>query len=164
MAGRTDRFLSELEASFEASLARDEDFAARDLARSFRNDENLVDVLTRCGGVTAELTDGTRLPVVEVGTDHVVAGTDADVIMRLERAIFYPGESVDEPVSTSISWLSVLRTWAGEAREVQVRVHNKVVAGSLVVAARDFLRIENRGGVVLLPHEAVTYVRSCPED
>ena len=164
MAGRTDRFLSELEASFEASLARDEDLAASDLARSFRNDETLVDILARCGGATVQLTDGTRLPIVEVGSDHVVAGAEADVLVRFEQAIMHLGDSDREPVCTQASWLSVLRGWAAEIRKVQVRAHDGVVAGRLVVAARDFLRVENGAGAVLLPHEVVTYVRSCPED
>ena len=162
MAGRTDGFLSELEASFEASLARDEDVAASDLARSFRNDESLSEVLARCGGSSVELSDGTRLPVVEVGADYVLAGAIADVVVKHGGAVFHPGGS-NGTAHTEASWLSVLRGWAAEGRKVQVRAHERVFTGSLAVAGRDFLRIENSTGAVLLPHEAVTYVRSCPE-
>jgi hypothetical protein len=164
MAGRTDGFLSDLEASFEASLARDEDVAASDLARSFRNDESLSEVLARCDGASLELSDGTRLPVVEVGPDYVVAGANADVLVHHDRALFHPGDHDGGATRTESSWLSVLRGWAADGRRVQVRAHEGVFGGSLVVVGRDFLRIENSTGAVLLPHGAVTYVRSCPED
>ena len=164
MAERTDGFLSELEASFEASLARDEDVAASDLARSFRNDESLSEVLARCVGTSVELSEGMRLPVVEIGSDYVIAGVMADVLVHHDRALFHPADHGDGTAHTESSWLSVLRGWAAEDRKVQVRAHGTVVGGSLAVVGRDFLRIENSTGAVLVPHGAVTYIRSCPED
>ena len=164
MSGRTGRFLSELEASFDASLAREEEAAAGDLARSFRNDERLHSILTRTDATHLETEDGTLLPLVEVGTDYALAGLEGDVLVRIERALFTMGVRGRRPKGTELTWLIVVRDWAAEGRKVQVRALERSIEGFLSAAARDFLTVEGTHGSMFIPHAAIRYLRSCPGD
>ncbi|MGH2755153.1 MAG: hypothetical protein ACRDLB_12060 [Actinomycetota bacterium] len=164
MAGRTNGFLTELEASFDAAVARDENIAADDLARSFRQDERLTEILSRGGARFVDLGHGARLPVVEVGADYALAGTTAPILVHVATAIFHPATDGGPPRTSSATWLEVLRTWAIERRKVQVTALGRTMTGILAEAARDHLTVDTDGGPALIPHAVVAAVRSCPGD
>ena len=164
MSGRTGRFLSELEASFDASLAREEEEAAGDLARSFRNDEEIHSVLARSDASHLQTEDGRLLPLVEVGSDYAIAGLQGDFLVHLETAIFTTGGRGHRPRRTDLTWLAVARSWAAEGRKVQVRTLQSLIEGFLIAAARDFVTVERARRSVFVPHAAIRYLRSCPED
>ena len=163
MAGRASGFLHELEASFDASIAREEDIAANDLARALRNVQALRDVLLRSSGCDVRLEDGTTLPLAALGRTTLVSGT-GEVLVRFERAVFVLHEPSSPPAVDEHTWLRVARSLAADRVKVQVRVHDRTLEGWLQTVARDFLTLEDARGATLVPHGSISYLRSCPGD
>jgi hypothetical protein len=163
MAGYSRGFLSDLEASFDASVDREEQVAAADLARALRNDQRLHDVLARGRGCSVRLEEGATVPLIEIGSDYAIGGREDEVLVRSERAVFVIESTGSRPAVTDGTWLQTAREWADRRVKVQVRALGDVYEGTLTVAARDFVIIEGDRGKTIVPHGSIRYLRSCPE-
>lgn len=158
MADGTTRFLTDLEARFEGSLAREESEAADELARSLRADQKIYDAIVTWRG--ARLIDGPQDPVASVAPDHLVLGDPATCVVRLESAVL--NRLSDEkiaPIRRSDAPLCVsLRPWARRLSRVNVTCWTGSWTGSLVAATPDHVTIE-ASTEMLIPYEAIRWVR-----
>ena len=76
--------LRELDARFDATLAREEDEAAADLALSLQQDVALK--ITLGGkGWRMRLPEGSTQPVRSVGNDYAICGSRAEALVPLDR-------------------------------------------------------------------------------
>jgi hypothetical protein len=149
-----DRLIASLDASFDASVARQEDEAASDLAFSLLQGRSFIEAL-RGRSLALCLPEGGRAPVVALGRDYVVGG---GMVVPLLRSVLVAG-SREPPSAREDSLLEVLRRWARAGREVEVSTASGTFAGTLVCAAEDHLELRSGRGQVLLGRRAVEWVR-----
>ena len=158
MADRNlDGLFESLGAQFEASAARAEEQAADDLAFSLLQDRRLADVLARSDAAMAHLPSGTTAPVLAIGEDFVIAGRPSWLV-PLSRASFTPAPSGPRPRRLELDSISFLRGWARSAATVEVTADCWRGAGKLVSVGLDYLRLECRGGPILVPASAIETV------
>lgn len=153
----TVEWVGEMEASFDAAVARDEDIAAADLAFSLRQDVDVREAVRRSGTAWALLEpDGARPPVDEVGLDYVRAGA---LLVRSTAATLrsVPGSS---PRSTDATLLEVLGDLCRRGAGVTVNG----TSGRLVRVAKEHLGIGREGTETIVGLAAVTSVRLDDED
>lgn len=150
--------LAGLNESFEAAVAREEEIAASDLARSFRRGADLGERLRRGGEVTL-IEDGVRVPVAGIGGDYFTCGDPAVLVGRLDRNLLAVA-SVGRAPSRPADALRAVGDWA--AREEQVRVGTAgegVYEGRLLHARADHLVLRTPLEELVLPMGIVKSIR-----
>jgi hypothetical protein len=149
-----------LEASFSASLRREESLEADGLARSLLNDLDLGRAAARLAGPHIVLADGRTATLTEVALDHLVATSPRPICVPLERAVVRgvepsnAGSSSDESRARRSHQLLVgrLREWAGNALRVKVVTETAGIhEGRLVRATTDHIALTHAGYEVILP-------------
>lgn len=163
VADRIDRLLSDLEASFEGSVARDESLVASDLALSLRQDVRIFDRISSWGG--AHLMSGTPETIAAVARDYLVVGDPATSLVPFAAAVLVPASRADSiPVRRSDDTLmTALKPWVRAGRRVRVLTPDERVEGRLLAATPDHILIAQRTEV-LIPYDSVRRVSLCPED
>jgi hypothetical protein len=154
-----DKLLAELEATFEASVAREEEVAATDLGFALAQTNRLCDVLPRLQQGVVLVAEGVTLAVVQVGTDYVV--TDPPVrLVPLGRTLLRAAESVPPPAGSDSSFLLVLRRIARQRALVEIDLSNgHRRSGLLLSAGEDFLTLREPSGQVFLALPLVAAIR-----
>ncbi len=154
----TERFLSDLELSFEAELAREDHAAATDLALSLLQDESLPGAVAQ--GAAAVRVDGQRVAVSEVGPDYVAAGPP-DVLVPLRHAVVeVRPDRRGAPVRTRGDLLTRLRRLVRDgASVIVVTREGSRYGGRLAAAARDHLRVVEDERTTLIPLAQIHHVK-----
>ncbi len=153
---RKTRWLETLEASFEASLARDEEVAARDLAFSLAQDRDLGLAAQRMDGCALLLEGGAALQVTEIGLDYLRADT---VVAPLGRAIVRAAPEAPAPVRAERKLLELLNGACRSGALVEVRTSQASFTGRLETVGRDHLGLAGSAGAVLIALGRVLEVR-----
>lgn len=162
MADGIARLLSDLEASFDGSVARDESRVASDLALSLRQDVRIFDRISSWGG--AHLMSGPPETVTMVARDHLVVGDPPTSFVPLTAAVLVPAhrpESVEVRRSDD-TLMMALKPWVRAGRRVRVVTPVERVEGRLVAATPDHILIVQRTET-LIPYDSVRRVSLCPE-
>jgi hypothetical protein len=155
-----ERLITGLEASFDASIARQEEEAADDLAFGLLQDRSLVQALSGARSLDAWLPGGSAAPVVCLGADHVVAGERADVVIPLASLVVTSSDAAGTPeVRADETLLEVLRGWARLRAVVEVVTRVGAVRGRLIRATTDHLELQRRAQRFFVGHEVVEHVR-----
>ncbi|HYI44844.1 MAG TPA: hypothetical protein VE174_05195 [Actinomycetota bacterium] len=159
MGSGFDRLFDELDAGFEAAIAREEEDAANDLARALRQDGNLRTAIER-GSWRLKLDDGLIAVVTEVGTDYVVASdTRFGWLVPLSRAFLYSDPDSSFPRSFNRSLIESLRAHARAGARVEILSDLGPVTGRLIGAAVDHVRLVTSKRDVLIAARTIRGVR-----
>jgi len=154
---RSDPVLENLAASFEGSIAYEEDLAAEDLTRSLLNGRTYGDVVADRGPWDLVLSDRRRLPVTEIGADYVAAHGVALVLCRYGARPLVRGSSTP-PTSAQKTFAMVLREWSRSGQKVGVTSGDATWEGSVVSASPDHLLLLSNGREVLLTPTMIDHV------
>lgn len=166
--------ISDIEASLVATLRREEESTANDLARSFVNDLDLTRAVRGLAMTELLLVDGGVAAVLEVGADHFlgegrnpacVPFSYATLRGRLAKpAEKWPDEDPPPSVSSDVTLLERLREWAD--RGVSVRVTTgpgTAQEGTLVRATPDHLAVQRMGREICVAWAVVREVKALEE-
>lgn len=161
---RLESLFAGLDASFDASVAREEDEAASDLAFSLLQGRRLHDVLTRSGAFDFLLGDGSSIAAGTLGADYV-AGGRPPIVVPLARAAYEHSKSPQPgPRVEAETLLELLRRWARDGAEVVVASSCGRFSGTIVHAGNDHVAILAGSREILLGLDAVHYFRLVRED
>jgi hypothetical protein len=156
---RLHRLFSTLEASFDAALTAEEDEAARDLALSLRQGRDLRDLLRRSGPLALLTEGGGSSPVRALGQDFLVAGYDADLLVKFESAVLAQGTGTP-PEQCEESWLETLREGARRSRVATVLLSlGGSYRGALTAVGPDHLAITTTMGELVIGLGAISSIR-----
>jgi hypothetical protein len=160
---QVEGLLTSLEASFDASIDREEQEAASDLAFSLAQGQPFADVLARSGAMGVRLPGGRTAPIAVIGRDYVASAVPATLI-PLERVIAVTIESGSAPVSRGDSLVERLRDWARRGTAVEIATQAGSFTGRLALVGPDHVRLDRKPGIVAVALEAVESVRSLREE
>lgn len=150
-----DRWLSSLNATFEAAVEREEEQAAGDLAFSFLQDLDQVETLRRGKAAALKLAGGANLPVARVGRDYVAAGTPPNLIVPLTFAVIGVGPSGPAPESADDSLLLLLRRAARLGTYARIATSEGDWQGRLVKAGVDHVILNVSGQSLVIGNGAM---------
>jgi hypothetical protein len=154
-----DGLFSELEATFEASVAREEEAAATDLGFALAQTNALRDVLPRLPHAAVLLEEGIATRLTEIGTDYVATSAPARLV-PIGEAMIRASDSGTPPSSTEASLLLTLRRLARRRASIEVDCGKESRrAGQLVSAGEDYLSLQDRFGLVFIPLKLVSAIR-----
>lgn len=161
MADGVARLFSDLEASFEGSVARDESRAATDLALSLRQDLRIYDRVSSWG---AAVVKGSPQRVSEVALDHVVMGDPPQALVPLEAAVLMPADARGEASirRSDQTLVRALKPWVKAARRVRVATSEGRSEGRIVAATPDHILIAHRTQM-LIPYASIRRISLFPE-
>ena len=159
MDGSLENLLAGLESSFDAALARDEEIAAADLARSLDRGAELRHRLVRARGVVLLLSSETRLPVANVGADYCACGDPPFLLAPLHNATFALGRAGLPPSDAPAMLKQALGRWADRSAAVEIATPAGRRAGRLVQASADHVLLETRDQRIVVPMATVGSVR-----
>lgn len=154
-----DRWLSSLNATFEAAVEREEEQAAGDLAFSFLQDLGQVETLRRGKAAALALAGGASLPVARVGRDYVAAGTPPNLIVPLTFAVILVGPSGPAPEIADDGLLLLLRRAARLGTYAQVATSEGEWQGRIVKAAVDHLIVNASGQSLVIGNGSLRSIR-----
>ncbi|MFN2488804.1 MAG: hypothetical protein ABR529_03510 [Actinomycetota bacterium] len=156
---RLDRIVASLDASFDASIAREEDEAASDLAFSLLQDRSVVEAFRGAGPLELKLEDGASVVASEIGDDYAASGSPVDVIVPLRRAVGASAPHGRPPALVARRASDVLHAWARAGARVDIVTARGTFSGRLVRAAADHFELAMATGCVLVGADAVDAVR-----
>ena len=140
-------WLEGLGASFEASIAYEEEVAANDLAFSLRQDVDVREAITRSGGGWALAgPGGAAAAVEEVGLDYVRAGA---TLVPIAHAILRSAP-VDAPARNQRSLQEALNAACRAGTDVTLAHSAGTTAGRLVRVAQDHVAVLTRAGETIV--------------
>ena len=147
-----------LEASFSASLRREERFEADELARALHNDLDLGRAAARLVDPKIVLADGRSAVIIEIAVDHLVAGFLRPICVPLERAVVRGTDPTSAQRNEGRARRSQevlvgrLREWARENLHVKVVTERAGThEGLLIRATTDHIALIHGGSEVCLP-------------
>jgi hypothetical protein len=153
-----DKMFAELEATFEASVAREEEVAADDLGFALAQSNRLCDVLPRLQHGVVLVAEGMSLPVVQVGTDFLVVDPPLKLV-PLERTVLR-ASPCPPPSRTDSTLLLALRRIARKRGPVEVESSDgQQRSGVLVSAGEDFLTLQDPAGQLFVALQALSAIR-----
>jgi hypothetical protein len=154
-----ERLFAELEATFEASVAREEEAAAADLGFAFAQTKTLQQVLPRLPYGVVLIGEGVATPVAQIGTDFVVTHPPVQLI-PLERAVLRVAEEGVPPSACDSSLLLALRRIARQRVSVEIQCGDEYRrSGLLLSAGEDFVTLREVAGQVFVPLKSVGAIR-----
>lgn len=159
-----DRWLSSLNATFEAAVEREEEQAAGDLAFSLLQDLGQVETLRRGKAATLKLAGGASLPVARVGRDYAVAGNPPNLIVPISFAVILVGPSGPGPEIADDSLLLLLRRAARLGTYARISTSEGEWQGRIVKAGVDHLIINVSGQSLVIGNgsmRSITLLRAC---
>ena len=157
--GSLENLLAGLESSFDATIARDEEIAATDLARSLDRGADVRHRLGRAQGAVLLLLHGARLPVASVGADYCAWGDPPLVLAPLHRAALALTGVGSPPSDTPSTLTQALVRWADRSARVEVDTSTGRHAGRLEQACADHLVVDSGEGRILVPTPIVESIR-----
>lgn len=154
-----DKLFSELEATFEASIAREEEAAASDLGFALAQTNRLHDVLPRLQQGVVLLTDGGAVPVAQVGADYLVTLPPVKLV-PLARTVLRTSETAPVATAADSNFLLALRRIARARALVQIECSDgRLRSGLLLSAGEDFLAVREASNQVFVAMEIVLAIR-----
>ena len=153
--GAEDLF-RQLATRFDSELAREEDRAAEDLARSLARGRDLRSLIS--AGSLLVLPTGRREAVTTLAPDHCVCGDDAGWLVPLGMAELIVG-SGRQPQGSKERLIPAVRRLALRRPPVEVFGVSGRRTGVLVGAGPDHLQIGMTEGVLALPVGSVRALR-----
>lgn len=162
--GHIEGLLKSLDATFDAALARQEDEAASDLARSFQQGKPLLEALNDLATVVARGPDATRSPIARIGRDYVITATTPAHILRLSECLFVDAKDAGDGTDGNIehapdTFVEVVRTVGRARRTVRVVTPYGPLEGLLTRAATDHVAISGTAADFLVPMSLVRSVQ-----
>ena len=157
MDAESKHVLRGLAARFDSAVARDEELAARDLARSLRSGRDTRGLIRAGAGLIAPT--GLSEPIAELGHDYCVAGVDGHWLVPLDAVELLVGRKAPRPREGS-EWLSCLLRGLGRSG-----AHAELFAASgrrfgvLVGAGSDHVLLETQIGPTAIPLAAIRAIR-----
>lgn len=161
---RADRFLAWLDASFDASIAREEDEAASDLALSLRQDRSAFLALRRAGPLEVVMPDGAPASVSHLGRDYLATSPPAVALLPLDGAIVAVMSRGTRPRVRDRSLAEVLHALARNRAWVELTTNAGLVSGRIVVAASDHLELDGVVRRLIVGRDAIRVLRPSLED
>ncbi len=159
MTRQLQRVLRTFEEQFDASLARQEEEAADDLAISLHQERSLASALIGAGEASLWLPGGGSIALSVVGSDYGGSGIPLSAIWRAERVTVQVRAEGSPPAPRRDTFLEVVRLWAREVRQVEVAVPGDSFTGRLTRTGRDHLVVTSSNGRRIIPLELVTSVK-----
>lgn len=154
-----DRWLSSLNATFEAAVEREEDQAADDLAFSFLQDLGQVETLRRGKAAALRLAGGVSLPIERVGEDYVAAGTPPDLIVPVRFAVILVSSGGPAPQVAEDSLLLLLRRAARLGTYVRAATSEGEWQGRIAKAGVDHLIVSALGQSLVIGNDSLRSIR-----
>lgn len=164
--------LTDVEASLVATLRREEEEAADDLARSLANDLDLPRALRKLQETELLLSDGRVAPVTEIAADHVCGNAVNPVLVPFPHVILQ-GQLIQQigaggrrsdrsrTGSSDLTLLERLRQWADAAVAVRVGTGTGIAKeGVLTRATPDHIALGRAGRETCIAWEAVREVQA----
>ena len=151
--------LEALSASFDATIAREENQSASDLAFSLRQNRLLIDVLPRLGAAELCLPDGARACVSVVGNDYLGAGDPIELAVPASRAVLVQGGLGGAAERRRESLAMVLRGWGRQGLKVQVDTGCGTLGGLVGAVGSDHIQLQTRLGWALVNLASVDALR-----
>jgi hypothetical protein len=151
-----DPVISNLAASFEASVARSEDEAAADLALSFRQGRALIEALGLAPGIEARLPGGAGCPVTLLGDDFCGFGDPVTRVLTWEKAVFQINASGAVPTRFPGDLIALAREWTRRGAHVEVVTQAGGLRGRLAEAGSDYLCVMAAADPHYVPRAAFT--------
>jgi hypothetical protein len=155
---RVERLIASLDAAFDASIARQEEEAADDLAFSLRQDRSLTAAMASGAPLCARMIDGAALPITHVGSDCVRAGLRGEVVIPVTRLVAETAASATASrpkVRGDETMLGIVRRGARAGVSAEIRSGSRVLKGRLIRATPDHIELLGRDGRALVSLEAV---------
>lgn len=153
-----EKLFADLDAAFEASLAREEEAAASDLAFALAQTNTFQDVVRRKPHRVVLLGEHFASPVIEVGSDYVA--TDPPVrFIPSGLAILRVDDTGDPPSATDATLLLTMRRLARGRASVEVACRSSCYAGVLSSVAPDHLVLRGATGELFIGMKAVCAIR-----
>ncbi|MDQ3662990.1 MAG: hypothetical protein M3454_18470 [Actinomycetota bacterium] len=140
-----DRWLSSLNATFEAAVEREEEQAAGDLAFSLLQDLSQVETLRRGKAAVLKLAGGASVPIARVGRDYVAAGNPPNLIVPLTFAVILVSPSGPAPEIADDTLLLLLRRAARLGTYARISTTEGEWQGRIVKAGVDHLIVNASG-------------------
>lgn len=160
MADEIDRLIGDLETSFSASVAREEELAARDLTRSLLQDIDLAELLSRWPAAAIKRPDGGLYPIEEIGRDFL-ATEIGGALMPSEGVVLVRLNAGRTPRPVDETMVIRLRRWAAEGVKVQVEtLQGHIEIGMLGRVSPDHLEIATTFGPLVVALKAISSIRS----
>lgn len=157
--------LTQLEASFDASVAAEEDAAATDLAAALERGLALAERLrTNRGAMRALLPDGATTLVSRIGSEHLVCGEPPALILPRATAAVLASDAGTPPAISAETLMQALRPWADRRHRVEVTwwAGTTSQSGRLVCAAPDHIVLEREPGQLMIPLGLIGAIRLAP--
>lgn len=154
--------MRQLEASFDAAVARDEDAAATDLAFSLLQERSLTEVLERRRALALIRRDGGRSRIALVGDDFVGEAPPSARLVPLAAAVFESLEEGTPPRRRHLDLTAQLRLWARSGAQVTATTPIGDVTGRLVSVSPDHLRLIGRRGEQYIGRGALLEITRIP--
>lgn len=164
--------LTDVEASLVATLRREEEEAADDLARSLVNDLDLPRALRCLEETELLLSDGRAVAVFEVAADHVCAGVGNPVCVPFAYAVLR-GQLIQQigaggrrsgragTGSSDLTLLERLRQWSDAAVVVRVQIYmGSEQEGVLTRVTPDHIALGRSGRETCLAWGAVREIQA----
>ncbi|MDP9068868.1 MAG: hypothetical protein M3N53_11070 [Actinomycetota bacterium] len=162
MARHLQRTIRRLEDTFDASVAREEEAAANDLAVSLLQDRTVQIAVTRAGDAVVTPPGGASARLSVVGSDYCGSGAPLDAVWRLDRVTVWLQAAGSPPDLDRRSFVEVLRIWAREVRQVEVVADACSFRGRLIRTGRDHVVVAQRNGRRVIPLRLVVGVTLVP--
>ncbi|MDQ3767560.1 MAG: hypothetical protein M3346_09470 [Actinomycetota bacterium] len=159
-----DRWLSSLNATFEAAVEREEELAAGDLAFSLLQDLGQVETLRRGKAAALKLAGGASLPVGRVGRDYVAAGNPPNLIVPIEFAVILVGSSGPAPEIADDSLLLLMRRAARLGTYARISTSEGEWEGRIAKAGVDHFILNASGQSLVVGNgsmRSVKLLRAC---
>lgn len=157
--------MTQLEASFDASVSAEEDAAASDLAAALERGLALAERLrANRGAMRVLLADGATAPVSRIGTEHLVCGDPPALILPAATAALLASDAGTPPSASAETLMQALRPWADRRNRVEVSwcAGTAFQLGRLVAAAPDHVVLEREAGRVMIPLGLIGAIRLVP--
>ncbi len=156
-------FLSELDATFDAVLARDEAEAAADLAHALSQETPLARRVQAAPRALLIRPGRLPAPITVVARDYVAIDWPELTLVPLDKAIVRLGKGHDESGSrhrrTSALLVGTLRHLSRKGAEVRISTPDDVYEGNIGRAAPDHLSLITSRGEVLISLEQVREIQ-----
>jgi hypothetical protein len=154
-----EKLFAELEATFDASIAREEEHAASDLGFALAQTNKLQHILPRLPHGVVLIDNGVSVPVAQIGTDYVLTHPPVRLI-PLNRFVMRPTESGSPPSATDATMLLTLRRLARTRASVEIEcADGDRRSGLLLSVGDDHVALREVAGQVFVGLNTVRSIR-----
>jgi hypothetical protein len=153
-----NRVLRDLDASFDAALARDEAAATADLTYSLLQGLDVAGAVRLWGSASVHLGSGRAVAIEEMGADFLAGA--GGVLVPVGRAVV-GRDSGPTPIHSTTTLIERLRVLARATTRATVRILGGTeYEGVLLHVRRDHLELGTRASALLIPLAMIDEIRT----